>query len=118
MDYTLFILLGLGSIFMIFMGIWIILFQWQINQLNRKVRLMATQEEVDTLNTTLQAIGTEVDAIGTDVEALHAQLEELQNNTPPEVDLSGAIASAQAILNRVQNINAATPEPTDGDSEG
>lgn len=80
-----------------------------------KTDLETIMAQQDDLMAALARIGTSVDGVGTDVTTLVSELQALQNSTPPEVDLSGAIASATAIADKLDGIKAAadavTPPP-------
>lgn len=62
--------------------------------LQRMDHIMA---QIDDLQAALSAISAQADTLTTDFSSLEEQLTALQNSTPPEVDLSGVIATAQSI---------------------
>jgi hypothetical protein len=70
--------------------------------------------QVDDLNALLAAIASDVTAVLDQVRSLEEQLTTLQQTTPPQVDLSGAIAAATAIREQLE----ATSTSTGGDASG
>lgn len=92
-----------------------------LHSLHRKVNSLMT--DVQTLSDTLDAIATDVATVVTEITTLEAELQTLQNNTPPEVDLSGVIAKANAIRASLEAVATtaagpvATPTPTPAPSD-
>lgn len=66
--------------------------------------------DIDTLNSALDAISTELDKVSTEQQTL---ITELQNaNQNPSVDLTSAIAKAQAIQAKLTAIDDLVPDTT------
>lgn len=78
-------------------------------------RLDEIMSQLDDLNTALGRIATDADAQLAKTKELADELTALQNSTPPEVDLSGVIAKANAIADGLEGISAAAAPaaPTD-----
>lgn len=92
--------------------------------IHRKLdQIIRTQENImaaiDDLNTALDSISTEIDKVGTEVQTLITELQIANQN--PAVDLSGAIAKAQAIQAKLTAIDDLVPDapttPTDGSTD-
>ncbi len=66
--------------------------------------------QLDDLNTALDSVSTEIDKISTEVSALVAELQTINQN--PAVDLSGAIAKAQAIEAKLTAVDGLFPPAT------
>ncbi len=80
-----------------------------LHSLHRKVdKLMS---DVQTLSDTLDAIAIDVSTVATEVATLEQELQDLQNNTPPEVDLTDVIAKANAIRTSLESIGTTASAP-------
>jgi hypothetical protein len=73
-------------------------------------RLTYIMAQIDDLNEALDAIGLDVDTTLEHVTELQQELTDLQNNTPPEVDLSGVIAKAEAIKAKLEGVSDAVTD--------
>lgn len=69
--------------------------------------------QLDLLTDALNAIASDVDAELAKVTDLETQLTALQNSTPPEVDLTGAIALATSIRERLEGVATAASTAAD-----
>lgn len=86
--------------------------------LQRMDHIMA---QIDDLQAALSAISAQADTLTTDFSSLEEQLTALQNSTPPEVDLSGVIATAQSIsakLGAIADAANVTPPASPVDASG
>lgn len=74
-----------------------------------KLRKMARQEDIDAVVAKLTTVGEQVGGIDDDMKLLKAKIDELQNNTPPEVNLAELQALADSLVERTSALNAETP---------
>jgi DNA repair ATPase RecN len=93
----------------------------RLRELKHMMRQMMAQ--VDDLTTVLTAVSGELDALGTDVDQLIQKVTDLQNSTPPEVDLTDVINMANGIKSRLDSVSTkaadATPDtPPAGTGDG
>lgn len=98
-----------------------------INILTNKVNsVMSTQaqlvEQLNTVTTSLSAIGAEVDKVSGETTALLSKITELQNalndagSTTPEVDsaLAAVVAQAQLVASKLQAVDDLVPDAPTG----
>lgn len=89
----------------------------QEDRIRRLEKLMEmVVADIDILNEALDAISDGVDNEATEIGNLREQLQTLQNSTPASVDLSGVIAKAQGIEQRLQTISAVASDPANADT--